>query len=258
MTPLTPDERQLIKEILEDAIRIGSGEGGRDERPRPFYPRAGGSNSAPGWMRAPFRRTTARIIKAAMRDYLLLGHAFIEKSHTIHKLLRMIFGAKTEKAEQVDTRSSKKPKGEKPPPRGHGRNGAASYTGGRKVTVSHGLLKSGDACPGCQKGKVYPTAPGVTVRITGDAPLTATSFELREAPLQPLRRGVHRQVPTTGSEKYDATAGAMIALLEVRDGRSLQQARSLQESHGRSPSGIHPVGHRRKNRQARPSCRIRN
>ena len=48
------------------------------------------------------------------------------------------------------------------------------------MTLSHASLKKGDLCPECQKGKVYPTASGVTVRITGSAPLTATSFELEK------------------------------------------------------------------------------
>jgi hypothetical protein len=36
---------------------------------------------------------------------------------------------------------------------GHGRNGAWSYTGAKKVAVSHPHLHAGDPCPGCGKGK---------------------------------------------------------------------------------------------------------
>jgi transposase len=172
------------------------------------------------------------IIKACMRDYLLLGHAFMEKSHSIHKLLRMIFGTKTEKAEKVIPDLPKKPKGEKPPPRGHGRNGALSYTGGRKVTVSHGLLKSGDVCPGCQKGKIYPTVPGVTVRITGDAPLMATSFECEKLRCNLCGEVFTAKPPDEGSEKYDATAGAMIALLKYGTGVPFNRLETLQDALG--------------------------
>ncbi|HEY8670869.1 MAG TPA: hypothetical protein VIL63_08525, partial [Terriglobales bacterium] len=42
------------------------------------------------------------------------------------------------------------------PPQGHGRNGASSYTGAKKVIVPHPELHAGDSCPGCLKGKVYP------------------------------------------------------------------------------------------------------
>src|ERR1700728_2984630 len=62
---------------------------------------------------------------------------------------------------------------------GHGRNGASSYTGAQKVAVPHSTLHSGDACPGCEKGKVYAQKePRTLVRIVGQAPLAATVYEL--------------------------------------------------------------------------------
>ena len=36
---------------------------------------------------------------------------------------------------------------------GHGRNGASSYTGAKKVAVPHPVLHTGDHCPGCEKGR---------------------------------------------------------------------------------------------------------
>jgi transposase len=172
------------------------------------------------------------VIKACIRYCFALGEAYIEKSHIIHKLLRMIFGAKTEKAATVIPDLRTKPKGEKPAPKGHGRNGAQSYTGGRKVTVSHGALKSGDPCPGCHKGKVYPTAPGVTVRITGDAPLMATHFECEKLRCNCCGEVFTAKPPDEGSEKYDATAGAMIALLKYGTGVPFARLEQLQEAMG--------------------------
>ena len=62
---------------------------------------------------------------------------------------------------------------------GHGRNGSSSYTGAQKVAVPHPELHAGDACPGCEKGKVYPQKERRTlVRIVGQAPLAATVYEL--------------------------------------------------------------------------------
>ena len=56
---------------------------------------------------------------------------------------------------------------------GHGRNGASSYTGAKKVAVPHPTLHTGDGCPGCLKGKVYPQKePRVLVRVV--APLQST------------------------------------------------------------------------------------
>jgi transposase len=60
---------------------------------------------------------------------------------------------------------------------GHGRNGASSYTGAKNVAVPHPTLHAGGACPGCEKGKVYPQKePRTLVRIVGQAPLAATVY----------------------------------------------------------------------------------
>lgn len=195
---------------------------------------------APWFVEELFRRFDADaltkedrpIVRAMMEGYVLLGHAVKEKNGKIHKLIRMIFGAKTEKARNILPDSLPKTKGKKATSKGHGRNGAASYTGGRKVGISHALLKSGDACPGCHKGKVYPIEPGVTVRITGGAPLTATSFELEKLRCNLCGEVFTAKPPDEGSEKYDATAGAMIALLKYGTGVPFNRLEQLQESMG--------------------------
>ena len=108
------------------------------------------------------------------------------------------------------------PKENVEPVKGHGRNGASSYTGAKKVAVEHPTLHTGDACPGCGKGKVYPEKESrVLVRIVGQAPLAATVYELDR-----LRCNLCGEVFTApepegiGPEKYDETTGAMIALLK--------------------------------------------
>ena len=79
----------------------------------------------------------------------VLSHSMDEKAASIKRLLKMIFGASTEKTEDVTKKrkpkvGGAKPKGKK---KGHGRNGAADYTGAEKVTVPHGELKHKDPCP---------------------------------------------------------------------------------------------------------------
>ena len=79
---------------------------------------------------SPLPEHDRTIIKAVMRDYLLLGRAFIEKSHSISRLLKMIFGAATEKAHTVlDMPKVKKEKGK---PKGHGRKSASSLYRSKK------------------------------------------------------------------------------------------------------------------------------
>jgi len=62
---------------------------------------------------------------------------------------------------------------------GHGRKGAAAYTGAHRVAVAHATLHSGDRCPACRQGKLYPQKePATLVRFVGHAPLEATVFEM--------------------------------------------------------------------------------
>jgi transposase len=170
------------------------------------------------------------LIKAVIAHHVAIGHALHKKTATIKKLLKMIFGAPTEKAETV-LKLPPKPR-PKAKPGGHGRKAASAYTG-KKVTLSHTTLHSGDICPGCEKGKVYPSTPGVTVRITGNAPLDACVWEqekLRcnlcgEIFTAPLPEGV-------GDTKYDETAGAMIALLKYGSGLPFNRLEEVQEGLG--------------------------
>ncbi|HEV2200130.1 MAG TPA: transposase [Bryobacteraceae bacterium] len=81
--------------------------------------------------------------------------------------------------------------------------------------MPHPTLHTGDPCPSCEKGKVYPQKdPKTLVRIVGQAPLAATVYELdrlREVFTAPEPEGI-------GPEKYDETTAAMIALLKYGGG----------------------------------------
>lgn len=123
------------------------------------------------------------------------------------------------------------PKNDSEPVKGHGRNGASSYTGASKVAVEHPTLKPGDACPGCEKGRVYPQKePRVLVRLVGQAPLQATVYELHR-----LRCNLCGEVFTAeepegiGPEKYDETTAAMIALLKYGSGMPFYRLEKLEQ-----------------------------
>ncbi len=120
------------------------------------------------------------------------------------------------------------------PAGGHGRNGAASYTGAKKVPVPHPILHTGDACPGCESGKVYPQKePRTLVRIVGQAPLAATVYELDR-----LRCNLCGEVFTArepedvGPDKYDETTAAMIALLKYGSGMPFYRLEKLEHLMG--------------------------
>ncbi len=123
------------------------------------------------------------------------------------------------------------PENDSKPMKGHGRNGASSYTGAKKVAVPHPELHAGDSCPGCEKGKVYPQQePRTLVRIVGQAPLAATVYELHR-----LRCNLCGDVFTApepegiGSEKYDETTAAMIALLKYGSGMPFYRLEKLED-----------------------------
>jgi transposase len=141
----------------------------------------------------------------------------------------------TEKTKNVlEQPAASTPESEPEPVKGHGRNGASSYTGARKVTVSHPQLHVGDACPGCEKGKVYPQKePRTLVRVVGQAPLAATVYELDR-----LRCNLCGEVFTApepegiGPEKYDETTAAMIALLKYGSGMPFYRLEKLEQARG--------------------------
>lgn len=216
------------------------------------------------------------IIKGMADTIRILSQAVDEKASSIRRLLRMLFGATTEKAKNVLETSDKEedsdesktssdkpeddPAGKKEKPgkkrKGHGRNGASDYTGAEKISVSNTGLKSGDPCPECLKGKAYKMAiPKVVVRIAGNAPLAAKIYEMEK-----LRCNLCGQVFTAkepdniGDEKYNETAGTMIALLKYGSGFPFYRLEGLQDSLGiplpastqwdiveRTGDRIHPV-----------------
>ena len=184
-------------------------------------------------------------LHAAMETLIYLTQELEKNRVSVQRLKHLLFGTTTEKTQKVmeklldeadkennsgddaaegkDTQTKRKAKG-------HGRNGADTYTGADQVRVSHASLKPGDACPNCQKGTVYESvAPGHLVRIRGQAPLGATVYELEK-----LRCNLCGQIftaqapPDVGPDKYDAESASMIALLKYGSGLPFNRLERLQ------------------------------
>jgi len=174
------------------------------------------------------------LIKAMVDAIGLLSQSVDEKATAIKRLLRMLFGASTEKMKDLlkETKKDVVPAAEAKP--GHGRNGSASYTGAPRIKTPHPALKAGDPCPECPKGKVYLyEPPGVIVRFTGVAPLSATVYELEKLRCN-LCGAVFTAAPPENicPEKYDESAAAMIAVLKYGSGFPFHRIEKLQESLG--------------------------
>lgn len=169
-------------------------------------------------MHAPLSEADGQKIKTAL-------HAMAD---------RLIAKRSTEKTRAVLEKPVSEPavpaEDEKVSPPGHGRHGAAAFAGATRVSIPHATLQPGNACPECGAGKVYrQKEPATLVRIMGQAPLKTTIFEMER-----LRCNACGQIFTAaepeaaGSNKYDATAVAMIALLKYGTGVPFKRLERLE------------------------------
>jgi transposase len=186
-----------------------------------------------------------QLIKAMVQTIELLSQCVDEKATSIRRLLRMLFGPRTEKLKNVikdkeksdSSKSSQEnatDKSNKPKPKGHGRNAAADYTAAEQIKVDHATLKPKDNCPDCLKGILYEMkVPKVVVRITGKAPIGAKVYQMQKLRCNLCGEIFIADTPADiGEEKYDAASGAMIALLKYGSGMPFYRLEQLQGSCG--------------------------
>ena len=114
---------------------------------------------------------------------------------------------------------------------GDGRNGAAAYRNAEKVKITHQKLVHGDRCPDCARGNVYTQKePKALVRIVGQAPLSATVYELERLRCNTRGQVFTAEEPEGASPvKYDETAAAMIAQLKYGSGVPFYRLERMQE-----------------------------
>ncbi len=183
-------------------------------------------------------------LKKGLRALSYLTERISDQDTTISQLRALLVKPSTEKTSKVLEQAGIKPpppgsspphasKNKKPRP-GHGRNGAATYQGARRIKIAHGSLQPGDRCPECLKGKVYPQKdPAFRIRVVGQAPIAATVYELER-----LRCNLCGEVyeaeapPSVGEKKYDESAGAMIGLLRYGSGVPFYRLEGLEASLG--------------------------
>jgi transposase len=186
-------------------------------------------------------------LKAAIGTLGYVAQLLEQNGTTLAGLRQLLFGARTEKTRDVlaragleapasegsrGTAATRTPPGEGRDRRapGHGRHGADAYVGAHRIDVPHPHLTHGDRCPACTTGKVYRQRdPGVLIRLVGQAPIAATVYALEK-----LRCNLCGEVftaeppPGVGTEKYDATTGAMVALLKYGSGMPFYRLEQLQ------------------------------
>lgn len=208
--------------------------------------------------KASLSERDAEKLQAAVDTLAYLTEELEKKGVSIERLRKLIFGSGSEKTSDLfdDDKEDKKDKEDKATERGdsasgsdaqgaesteqkkkrkgHGRTAASEYRGAEKVKVSHPSLRSGQACPSCERGKLYEQKePSVLVRVRGMAPLHATVYECER-----LRCNICGQVFTAaapegiGEQKYDETAASMIGILKYGTGMPFNRLERLQADLG--------------------------
>ncbi len=175
------------------------------------------------------------------------------------KIVRLLFGKRTEKEKKKDP-----PQDPKPPAfstdttptssdqsnqntgkesanesddgkikKGHGRRPVSDYQNAETVLCPLCHNKPGDKCPKCGKGRLRQMPSEVTIRFTGNPLITAKKIEQEKVRCDTCGLIFKAELPTgIGDEKYDASAKVSIVVNKYSNGMpfyrlGMQQAQQL-------------------------------
>jgi len=168
----------------------------------------------------------------ALEALICLDKIIGMKETTILKL-RKIFNKQTERRNpSSDENKPPDTTGDAPVhPRGNnnGKNGADSYEGAKQVEHKLSDVKSGEICPECKKGKLYDYTPGVYIRITGSAPLSATIHKTQKVRCNACLKIFEADFEGQDAPKYDEKAKAIVALLKYRASMPFYRLEKIQK-----------------------------
>jgi transposase len=193
------------------------------------------------------KETDYEVAAKLLSTLMYLKQVHDDKTMSIKRLLNVLFGSvsseKTDKlvehleavgksTDQGNDAGKQKGKSKR---KGHGRNGAEAYKGAERVRVGLKDLERGSRCPSCAKGKVYPSSDGpkTLVRIRGEAPIKAKVWEMDRLRCNLCGKVFTAEAPAEAcGKKYDATVGAVIALLKYGSGFPFYRLQQLQANLG--------------------------
>ncbi len=181
-------------------------------------------------------------IRALVETMIALREEAERKGASNERLKFLLFGPKTEsfatvcrEAMEAENPASKaRPKEKREKPKGHGRNAAADFPKATRIGVPLEGNPSGEPCPECPKGKVYPQKePATLLRIKGVAPFSATVYELERRRCNLCGEVFTAPAPGgVGTEKYDESVGALLGLLRYGAGLPMNRIEKLQAGFG--------------------------
>ena len=171
---------------------------------------------------------------------LLLRDEAARKGASLQRLQFFLFGPKTESFAAVcrEARLAEKAVGRLKEPRekakGHGRNGAGDFPKATRIPVPMEGAASGEPCPHCPNGKVYPVRePSTLLRITGVAPFQASIYERERRRCNLCGEMFTAPAPAdVGEAKYDHSVAALLGLLRYGAGLPMNRIERLQLAFG--------------------------
>jgi len=179
------------------------------------------------------------------RDFQMLTETMLmvrdeagRKDVSLDRLKYLFFGPKTESfaavCKQAMESHAGRPREKQEKPKGHGRNGADDFPKAKRVPVPLEGNASGEPCPHCPNGKVYPlNQPSPLLRIVGVAPIQATIYELERRRCNLCGAVFTAPAPEgVGEAKYDFSVAALLALLRYGAGLPMNRLERLQLAFG--------------------------
>jgi hypothetical protein len=127
---------------------------------------------------------------------------------------------------------------EKPAAKGHGKNGAASFSQAKHFSFSLPKNTIGFFCPDCQHAKLKRHRPKTSIRVVGQPLFSAEVYEAEQARCPGCGKVVAAQLPAGSGEGigkhvvYDWSACAMLLVLHYTGGLPFKRLEALHESWG--------------------------
>ena len=187
----------------------------------------------------------AELIESLAETVVVLSEAVEKKGTSIRRLLKLLFGAKTESKRQLfgkNDADDDPPDGgaqgkcgdkAKPRAKGHGRNGVDAYSGAQRVAVKHPDLKAGDPCPDCDRGKLRELDPSRMVQVSAQTPVTAKVYECERLRCNTCGKAFTAPAPAgVAQRKYSRNVGVLIALLKYGSGMPFARLEALERMAG--------------------------
>lgn len=176
------------------------------------------------------------IFRVMTETMLLVRDEAEREGVSLQRLKFILFGSKTESFAAVcrqamrSDKSAAKAKEPREKAKGHGRNGAADFPKAKRIPVPLAGVASGETCPHCPNGKVYPQKePSQLLWITGVAPFTATVYELERRRCNLCGEVFTAPAPAgVGEAKYDHSVAALLGLLRYGAGLPMNRIERLQ------------------------------